>query len=160
MTTAAIVAVVALLLLEWLSPWRRSAPQTQYRWLTNVGLMLLGGLVVGAILPFSPESVAAELRSGWFNDAALPPLVEALLVFLLLDFWRYWEHRVYHEVPLMWRIHLVHHSDTALDITTAERHHPVEAIIAAGTLLLLVFALGFSAAALAVYVTVATLSAS
>jgi exosortase len=159
LTTAAIAAVVVLLLLEWLSPWRRAAPQTQYRWLTNIGLMLLGGLVVGAIFPFSADSVAADLRSGWFNDAALPPVAEALLVFLLLDFWRYWEHRVYHEAPLMWRVHLVHHSDTALDITTAERHHPIEAIIAAGTLLLLVFALGFSAEALAVYVTVATLSA-
>ena len=116
---AAITAVVILLFLEWLSPWRRGAPQVQYRWLTNVGLMLLGGLVVGAVFPFSAESVAADLRGGWLRDAGLPLAAEVALVFLLLDFWRYWEHRGYHEVPLLWRVHLVHHSDTALDITTA-----------------------------------------
>lgn len=154
---AGVVAV--LLLLEWVSPWRRAANRIEHRWLTNIGLMLLGGILVTAIFPFSAEQAAAGIRNGWIAQRQLPPLLEAVLVFLLLDAWRYWEHRIYHEVPLLWRVHLVHHSDTALDITTAERHHPLEAMLAVCTTLLLVFALGFSAQALAFYVTLATLSA-
>ncbi|HPE78581.1 MAG TPA: archaeosortase/exosortase family protein [Gammaproteobacteria bacterium] len=156
---AAAVVVCALLLLEWASPWRRAAIRVEHRWLTNIGLMLLGGILVAAIFPFSAEQAAAGIRNGWIAQWQLPPLLEVLLVFLLLDGWRYWEHRIYHEVPLLWRVHLVHHSDTALDITTAQRHHPLEAIAAVCTTLLLVFALGFSAQALAVYVALATLSA-
>ena len=160
LSTAAVAGVVAvLLLLEWVSPWRRAANRIEHRWLTNIGLMLLGGILVTAVFPFSAEQAAAGIRNGWIAQRQLPPLLEALLVFLLLDAWRYWEHRIYHEVPLLWRVHLVHHSDTGLDITTAERHHPLEAMFAVCTTLLLVFALGFSAQALAFYVTLATLSA-
>ena len=160
LSTAAVAGVVAvLLLLEWVSPWRRAANRIEHRWLTNIGLMLLGGILVTAVFPFSAEQAAAGIRDGWIAQWQLPPLLEALLVFLLLDAWRYWEHRIYHEVPMLWRVHLVHHSDTALDITTAERHHPLEAMLAVCTTLLLVFALGFSAQALAFYVALATLSA-
>ena len=59
--------------------------------------------------PFSAEQAAAGIRDGWIAQWQLPPLLEALLVFLLLDAWRYWEHRIYHEVPMLWRVHLVHH---------------------------------------------------
>lgn len=143
--------------MEWLSPWRRATNRVQERWLTNLGLMLLGGIAVSLLFPVSLEEVAASLEEGWMRQ--LPTALEALLLFLLLDFWRYWEHRIFHEVPLLWRAHLVHHSDTHLDITTGQRHHPIEAVLATCTALLLVFALGFSAQALAVYLGAATLSA-
>ena len=81
----------------------------------------------------------------------LPLALEAGLLFLLLDCWYYWQHRVFHEVPLLWRTHLVHHSDTAIDVTTSRRHHPLEGIIVTLTALILVFALGFSAEALGIY---------
>jgi len=102
-------------------------------------------------------TVAGEIESGWVHELQLPIAVETLLVFLIFDFWRYWEHRVFHEVPLLWRVHLVHHSDTYVDITTSERHHPFEALIASFTALFLVFALGFSAQAFAIYLAIATL---
>ncbi|MDS4070052.1 MAG: sterol desaturase family protein [Candidatus Competibacter sp.] len=156
-STAIVCTVVALLLLERGSPWRRTAVPIQRRWVTNLGLMLLGSIVVSAILPTSVLAVAAGVEGGWIRR--WPPVLEAVVVFLLLDVWRYWEHRIFHEVPLLWRVHLVHHSDTSLDISTAERHHPLEAILATCTSLLLVFALGFSAQALAVYLVVAMLSA-
>jgi exosortase len=76
-----------------------------------------------------------------------------------LDCWRYWEHRLFHEVPLLWRAHLVHHSDTAMDVTTAERHHPLERLVTTLLAFVLVFALGFSAQALGLYLLVAMLSA-
>tara|TARA_R110002110_G_scaffold415561_1_gene650741 strand:+ start:37809 stop:40136 length:2328 start_codon:yes stop_codon:yes gene_type:complete len=152
-------SVLALLFLEWRSPLRRAPAQIRDRWLTNLGLMALGGVIVGALFPTGIEQIAADMPAGWVSQWQLPLALEALLVFLLLDGWRYWEHRVFHEVPLLWRTHLVHHSDTHIDITTAERHHPLEAILAVSIAMLLVFAFGFSVQALAVYLFVATLSA-
>ncbi len=159
LTSAAIVcAAVTLLVLERASPCRRAAAPIRYRWGTNLGLLLLGSITVSALFPASVLAIAAEVHGGLIQRLQLPPVVEGVLVFLLLDAWRYWEHRILHEVPLLWRAHLVHHSDTALDVTTSERHHPLESILVTCTSLLLVFSLGFSAQALAVYLAVAMLS--
>src|SRR5206468_13006037 len=84
---------------------------------------------------------------------------QLLLTFLLLDLWRYWEHRLFHRVSLLWHIHLVHHSDTQIDVTTSERHHPFEVLISAATLLALIGALGLPAPALGLYLVIATVVA-
>lgn len=157
--TALAVTIGGLLALEWFTPLRREPGQVQYRWLTNFGLMLLGGIVIAALFPEDILDVASEIPDGWIMQWQLPLALEALLVFLLLDGWRYWEHRIFHEIPLFWRAHLVHHSDTSIDITTAQRHHPIEGLLAVCTSLLVLFALGFSAQSLAIYIAIATLSA-
>lgn len=55
--------------------------------------------------------------------------VYALLGLLLLDFiGAYSIHWIEHKVKWMWKFHMVHHSDTTVDTTTANRHHPVESI--------------------------------
>jgi exosortase len=148
-----------LLLLERLPGLSRSVAPVQRRWLTNLGLMLLGGIVISAAFPASITTVASTLEGGLLADLQLPLPAEVILVFLLLDCWRYWEHRVFHEVPLLWRAHLVHHSDTALDVTTAQRHHPFERLLTTLLALILVFAMGFSTQALGIYLLAATLSA-
>ncbi len=82
--------------------------------------------------------------------------IQILLTFLLLDLWRYWEHRLFHRAPWLWRLHLVHHSDTQLDVTTSERHHPLETLVGTVILMALVFAFGLPAAGIAFYLLVAT----
>jgi sterol desaturase/sphingolipid hydroxylase (fatty acid hydroxylase superfamily) len=52
-----------------------------------------------------------------------PVWLKATIAFLLLDYTNYLWHIVLHKMPLMWRFHLVHHSDLDLDITTAFRFH-------------------------------------
>jgi len=104
LTSAAIVCVaLALLVLERTSSWRRAATPTsiRYRWATNLGLMLLGSITVAAVFPASVQAIAADLHGGWIQRWQLPPTAEVLLVFLLLDAWRYWEHRILHEVRLL-----------------------------------------------------------
>ena len=49
--------------------------------------------------------------------------LEAVIAFLLLDYTNYLWHIVLHKMPLMWRFHLVHHTDLDLDITTSFRFH-------------------------------------
>ena len=156
MAFAAIIA--ALLLLERWSPWRREKAPLQERWITNIGLMLVGAFTGGMLLGTDLESIAAGMPGGTLRDQALPLWAEVLVVVLLLDLWRYWEHRIFHEVPTLWRAHLVHHSDTALDITTSQRHHPLEVALVVFTGALLLFALGYSAQALGVYLLLASIS--
>jgi sterol desaturase/sphingolipid hydroxylase (fatty acid hydroxylase superfamily) len=60
----------------------------------------------------------------------LPSWGFALLGLLLLDFiGAYLVHWVEHQIPLFWRLHLIHHSDKWVDTTTANRHHPGESVL-------------------------------
>jgi exosortase len=155
----AILAVAALLLLlERFRAFRRSEVPVYHRWLTNTGLVLVGALTTAALFPASLADIANAVQVGIVGQLHLPMFLEATLVFLFLDFWRYWEHRVFHEVPPLWRIHLVHHSDTAIDVTTSQRHHPFERIIVTLLAIALIFSLGISAGAIGIYLLIAMLS--
>jgi sterol desaturase/sphingolipid hydroxylase (fatty acid hydroxylase superfamily) len=89
---------------------------------------------------------------------AAPTWLEAAIAFLLLDYSNYLWHIVLHKVPLMWRFHLVHHTDLDLDITTAFRFHFGELIgsvffrgaavilIGVSPLLVLIYEIAFDAA--------------
>jgi sterol desaturase/sphingolipid hydroxylase (fatty acid hydroxylase superfamily) len=58
----------------------------------------------------------------------LPLAVQMIVGLLLLDLVGAWlAHFVEHKTPLLWRLHLVHHSDTHVDTTSANRHHPARA---------------------------------
>jgi sterol desaturase/sphingolipid hydroxylase (fatty acid hydroxylase superfamily) len=66
------------------------------------------------------------------------------LMFLVLDFLDYTYHRIAHRLPFLWRLHLVHHSDQAVDVSTTFREHPVETLIRVSFLTLSVFICGAS----------------
>ncbi len=53
----------------------------------------------------------------------LPSWTENIIAFILLDYGIYWWHIILHRMPLMWRFHLVHHTDLDMDVTTAFRFH-------------------------------------
>ena len=59
----------------------------------------------------------------WASLGSVPGFVVALLA---LDCWTYWWHRANHSIPLLWRFHRMHHSDPAMDVTTATRFHAGE----------------------------------
>ena len=48
---------------------------------------------------------------------------------MLLDIVAYWIYRAYHDVPLLWRLHVIHHSDVNLDVSSASRFHPGEVLL-------------------------------
>src|SRR5215207_7362925 len=48
---------------------------------------------------------------------------------MCLDLTSYWFHRLAHTSPLLWRLHRVHHSDTAMDTSTFFRGHPLEVLV-------------------------------
>lgn len=74
------------------------------------------------------EWTSAE-RFGVLYLFALPAWLHAILALLLLDFiGAYLVHVIQHKIGWMWHFHKIHHTDTAIDATTALRHHPIESI--------------------------------
>lgn len=127
------------------------------RWRTNWGFSLLntGALRLMAIgLPLLAVGAAIDAeQNGWglFNLLDAPGWLEIVLAVLLFDFAIWLQHLVTHKVPLLWRLHRVHHADTEIDVTTAIRFHPVEIALSMGLKIGLVYLLGPAALAIILF---------
>jgi sterol desaturase/sphingolipid hydroxylase (fatty acid hydroxylase superfamily) len=147
-----------LLALEGIWPRRAQPMQRRLRWTSNFGLVVLDTAVL-ALVPLAALGTAlwAEAAGfGLFNALSWPAWLEVALAWLLLDAAIYVQHRAMHEVPLLWRLHRVHHSDTEFDVSTGVRFHPLEILLSMGWKMACVAALG--APLLAVLVLEITLS--
>ncbi len=130
---------------EWWLPCRKLHYSRRIRWFGNLGLLLVGVVLLRLIVPVAAVSIAAVAQAnGWgvFNliDIATVPAVVASVV--LLDLAIYFQHVISHHVPLLWRIHRVHHADPDFDVTTALRFHPIEIVLSMLFKFVLVLALG------------------
>lgn len=151
--------VVLLVLLERVRAFQRQPVQMARRWTSNIGLFLIGSVVTALVIPVGIYAFAQHQPPGLLARLSLPFVAQLLLTFLLLDFWRYWEHRLFHRVPVLWRLHLVHHSDTQIDVTSSERHHPLEFLLGTAVMLALIGVLGLPAQAVGLYLLTATVIA-
>ncbi|MEL7312349.1 MAG: sterol desaturase family protein [Pseudomonadota bacterium] len=126
--TAFVVALISLVFWERAAP-RRDPRGLVRRWFGNIGLLFSGALFVRLVLPILPIGVAVWAQAdqvGVLNVIDAPLFVAAPLAILMLDMAIYWQHRAMHAVPVLWRLHRVHHADTGFDVTTALRFHPIE----------------------------------
>ena len=144
-------SVALALLLERLAVFKRQPVDLAPRWITNIGLFLINNSLGRVLLPAGIIKLSLDQPTGLLTAVQMPFAVQLLLTFLLLDGCRYWEHRLLHQIPLLWRMHLVHHSDTQIDVTTAERHHPLESLLSTLLMVTLVVGLGLPTLALAIY---------
>ena len=137
--------------------WRPKRPRVLTRgrrWTTNIGLVVLDTLVVRLLFPAAAVGAALDAASnGWglFNALDWPVWLEVLAAVVILDFAIWLQHVIFHQVPMLWRYHMVHHADEEMDVTTGFRFHPVE--IAASMLIkiALVYALGVAAVAVVIF---------
>jgi len=125
---------VLVLMLAWeeLSPRRVRTQICWYRRLNNMLLAVLNTLLLRFLIPIAAVSMAALVAIhdfGLFNILELNSWLAGLLSFLILDFFIYFQHRLFHKYSLLWRLHRVHHSDTEFDATTGVRFHPLEMIL-------------------------------
>lgn len=123
----------------------------------NVALGLINAGIV-ALAPLSSVVAAqwaADERIGLLNLAGPPLAVSVLLTVAVRSLASYAVHRASHELPLLWRIHRVHHSDIALDLSTGLRNHPLELAIVAPCLAAAAVAFGLEPRTLMVYEAVA-----
>jgi len=118
---------------ELLRPRRRLHASKARRWATNLAIVGIDGLVVRGMallaVPLAGTAAAAYAGAsgfGIFNWLNLPASVEIALAVVILDFAIWVQHVVTHKVPLLWRVHRMHHADLDIDVTTAIRFHPIE----------------------------------
>src|SRR5262249_2062704 len=128
---------VLLLMALWeaLAPRRRPTVGRPGRWLSNLGLVALDTLAVRLVIPLGAVGLAllaAERGWGVFNNVAVPGWVAVALAVVALDLVIYLQHVMFHAVPLLWRLHMVHHADLDFDATTGVRFHPVEILLSTG----------------------------
>jgi sterol desaturase/sphingolipid hydroxylase (fatty acid hydroxylase superfamily) len=149
----AFVAVLAVLALaERARPCRHDA-RPAWRQAVNVMLAIVDSLLLRLLLPLVGIAFAARMRAagvGLFAAVAWPEPLEIAAAALALDCLIYFQHRVMHGVPLLWRAHRVHHSDLAFDVTLGVRFHPFEIALSQGVKFAAIAALG--AAPLAVLI--------
>ncbi len=144
-----VAMLVIMLLAEALWPRRERTMDVLLRWPGNFGAALIGTTLVRLLLPASAIGVALaaeESGIGLFNMTGLPALPAVLLSVVALDFIIYWQHRLFHRVPALWRIHRMHHTDLEFDVSTALRFHPFELLLSMLIKLAAILLLGAPAA--------------
>jgi sterol desaturase/sphingolipid hydroxylase (fatty acid hydroxylase superfamily) len=151
-TTAGLFLALGLAEMAW--PARRTTDQAGPRFLGNVVLYLLPEmlLLLPAAAAIAAATTARGAAAGVLGWLYLPSWLHAAAALLVLDAVTYASHRLSHVVPALWRLHAVHHSDPALDVSTTLRHHPVEAIYTTAFTVVAVVTMGISAAEVAGFI--------
>ena len=85
------------------------------------------------------------------GGGSLPLIVQVLALLLVADFTQYWVHRTFHATPVLWPFHAIHHSAEEMDWLAGSRLHLIDVIVTRGLTYVPIFVLGFSEAALIVY---------
>ena len=127
---AAIFFIVALG--EKIAPRRNLLKSRFKRWISNLGMQIIDVVVLRLVFPVFPVGLAvicAQRGWGLLNYYPITPLPALIIGVLALDFVIYLQHRMFHFVPVFWRVHMVHHTDEDIDVTTAVRFHPLEIIL-------------------------------
>ncbi len=148
-----------LALIEVYAP-RRIRRQSQRRWwMTNCGITILNTVTLRAmalVLPLLAVGAAVDAQAqGWglFNSLDWPSWIEVTLAVLILDCAIWAQHLVTHKIPLLWRLHRLHHADVEMDVTTAIRFNPVEIALSMLLKIGLIYALGPAAIAVIIFKT-------
>ena len=117
---------------EMLAPRRVLQVPKGVRWANNIGLVVLNTVVLRLLFPAAAVGMAAfAVQQGWgvLNAVALPAWLAFVIAVVALDFVIWLQHVMVHAIPLLWRLHRVHHADPDYDLTTGARFHPIEIIL-------------------------------
>ena len=148
-------AVLAgLMAWEFMAPRRALTVGRRRRWPGNVGIVVLDTVLLRVLFPTAAVGLAlvADIR-GWglLNAVAVPAWLAFVIAIVLFDLIIWAQHVLFHKVPLLWRLHRMHHADLDIDVTTGIRFHPVEILLSMGIKLGAVVALGAPALAVMVF---------
>lgn len=142
--------LLAFVAAEALWPRRDRRQPRLRRWATNGAITLLNTVALRVAVPVlavGAAGFAQRLDVGLLNLWDPAPWLAFVIALVVLDLVIYAQHVVFHHVPLLWRIHRVHHADRDIDASTALRFHPVEIILSMGIKIAVVMALGAPPAA-------------
>lgn len=138
---------------ECLAPRRAGEMRRRQRWAANLILTAVN-IVVLSLLPVTFFAVAVWGQGrgiGLLNLVALPVAVVLTGTLLGRAFVSFFTHWLMHRVPLLWRLHRVHHLDTEMDVSTTVRVHPIEFVVNLAVGVPIVAAIGMSPWVLLLY---------
>jgi sterol desaturase/sphingolipid hydroxylase (fatty acid hydroxylase superfamily) len=137
--------LTVMLLWEGLRPRRPLSRPRRERWGANLGLTLLNTVLVRVMVggvAYTAAVFAADQGVGLLHWRPLPAWAAAAMTLLVLDFALYVQHVLFHAVPVLWRLHRMHHADLDVDATTGLRFHPLEILLSLGLKAAVVVLLG------------------
>jgi sterol desaturase/sphingolipid hydroxylase (fatty acid hydroxylase superfamily) len=118
--------------------WELAAPKRaliiskSVRWINNLGLVFFNSFLLRVLFPAAAVGItvfASEQGWGLFNYVEVPFWFEVVAAVIIMDFVIYIQHVMVHAIPILWRLHRVHHADLDYDVTTGARFHPIEIVL-------------------------------
>jgi sterol desaturase/sphingolipid hydroxylase (fatty acid hydroxylase superfamily) len=127
------LAVFSAVALGEIAAPRRDLKQSKgTRWTNNLVLVALNTVLLRVLFPTSAVALAlsmGESGAGLLNQVGVPYPVAVVVSILVLDLVIYLQHLMFHAVPILWRLHRMHHADLDFDVTTGARFHPIEIVL-------------------------------
>jgi len=117
---------------EVVTPRRRQQASKPKRWAANLGIVVLNTMLMRLLIPAGAMGAAAFAEAeGWgvLHMIGLPAPFAIVAAVVLLDCAIYWQHVIFHAVPVLWRLHKMHHADVEIDVSTGLRFHPIEILL-------------------------------
>ncbi len=149
--------------LEKLFPKYRDQAILRREWGLDLFYFVFNHLIVSVVLLFGNYvtsqfdwAVSETLQSG---IRSMPIIAQAIVLLICADFVLYWEHRIFHEVPKLWRVHAVHHSVETMDWLAGSRGHVIQVFVERSVVMIPLYLIGADKAALDIYVTFGALQA-
>jgi sterol desaturase/sphingolipid hydroxylase (fatty acid hydroxylase superfamily) len=139
---------------EMIAPRRALTQSKAVRWYSNLGIVVLNTGLARIVFPLAPVAVAivaAERGWGVFNIADVPPGLAIVAAVVILDFAIYLQHVMVHAVPMLWRLHRMHHADLDFDVTTGARFHPVEILLSIAIKMAVIVLIGAAPVAVLIF---------
>ena len=137
--------LVVMAVWEVIAPRRALTVSKALRWANNLGLVFFNSFLLRLAFPAAAVGVAAfAAEQGWglFNYYQLPLWLAVVASVVVMDFIIWLQHVMVHAVPLLWRLHRMHHADLDYDLTTGARFHPIEIFLSMGIKFATIFLLG------------------
>lgn len=147
-----IFALVAIW--ELLAPRRTLTTSKKTRWFSNLSITFLNPLLLRLLFPVLAVSMAVKAQErGWglLNNFDLPSWLDIVVGIVVLDLVIYLQHVIFHAIPILWRLHMVHHADLDYDLTTGLRFHPIEIVLSMCIKLSMIVVIGPPAAAVLIF---------
>ncbi|MCW8916532.1 MAG: sterol desaturase family protein [Magnetovibrio sp.] len=152
---SAFIGIFAIMALaELLQPRRQLTVSKGLRWFSNLGIVALNTAIARVIFPMAPVAFAflcAENGWGVLNLVEWNGWLKLALAVIALDFFIWLQHVMVHAIPMLWRLHRMHHADLDYDVTTGARFHPIEILLSFAIKFAVIALLGASPVAVLIF---------
>ena len=157
-------STLIFIFIEKLIPHRKAQAILRPQWQGDLNHFFVNHLLVGIVLLITNVFIHKTFAWAVYEDVQafinqMPFIAQLFCIVLIADLAQYVMHRLYHEVPVLWRFHAVHHSAKHMDWLAGSRQHILELIVTRSLVLTPIFLLGFSKDVIDIYVIIVGLQA-